>query len=56
MPERRSMLEHVGAMLERRSVSEVSERVGAMPEHDGTMSDVASTFVLCPRFEELGVR
>ena len=34
---------------ERRSVTEVSER-------DGTMTDMASTYVLCPRFEEPCVR
>ena len=56
MPERRSVMEHDGAMSERRSVTEVTERDGAMSECDGTMTDVASTYVLCPRFEEPGVR
>ena len=49
MPERRSVMERVGAMSERQSVTEVSER-------DGTMMDVASTYVLCPRFDEPSVR
>ena len=49
MPERRSVSERVGAMSERRSVTEVTERVGAMSERDGVMTDVASTYVLCPR-------
>ena len=40
-------------MPERRSVT---ERDGAMSERDGAMMDVASTYVLCPRFEEPGVR
>ena len=56
MPERRSVTERDRAMLERRSVTEVTERDGAMSECDGTMTDVASTYVLCPRFEEPGVR
>ena len=56
VPERRSVTECDGAMLERRSVMEVTERDGAMSERDGTMTDVASTYVLCPRFEEPGVR
>ena len=49
MPERRSVTERDGAMSERRSVTEVTEC-------DGAMTDVASTYVLCPRFEEPGVR
>ena len=46
-------------MSERQSVMEVMEvmeRVGAMLERDGAMTDVASTYVLCPHFEEPSVR
>ena len=43
-------------MPERQSVTEVTERDRAMSGRDRTMTDVASTYVLCPRFEEPGVR
>ena len=56
MPERRSVMERDRAMSERRSVTEMSERDGAMSERDRTMTDVTSTYVLCPLFEEPGVR
>ena len=36
-------------------LNRVPECDGAMMECDGTMTDVASTYVLCPRFEEPGV-
>ena len=52
VPERRSVTECVGAMSERWSMLECD---GAMTEHDGTMLDVASTYVLCPCFEEPSV-
>ena len=38
------------------SVTEVTEHDRAMSERDGTMTDVASTYVLCPHFEEPSVR
>ena len=41
-------------MPERRSVMEVME-VMEVTECDGAMTDVASTYVLCPRFEEPSV-
>ena len=34
----------------------MTECDGAMSEHDRTMMDVASTYALCPRFEEPSVR
>ena len=49
MPEHRSVTERDRAMSERRSVMEQCWS-------DGTMTDVASTYVLCPRFEEPSVR
>ena len=57
MPERRSVTECDGAMSERDGGDGAwRSNVGAMSERDGTMTDVASTYVLCPRFEEPGVR
>ena len=56
MPELRSVTERDRAMSKCRSVMEVTECDRAMTECDGTMMDVASTYVLCPRFEEPCVR